>query len=369
MDLPSRLDLYALARAFVQQTATRIDPSVVDVAGSDLNIIVGSGSVVADAVSKQIAYQTNRLFLDGAENEDLDRYVWDRYQITRNGAYGALVTVRIYRDSNAAGAGKVPSGTQLISLSGSVYATTQDATFGALDVSTTVFAQAVQAGKATQVGANMIQRFQRPSDLFDPSLKVNNDAAAAGGEDAEDDETLRNRVRNFWITASKGTLGAIAFGAMQVPGVVSATCIESLDPNTAAPARIVLLFIADSSGVASQALAAQVDTALSNWRAAGIDVIIYTSIPQIVPIQLALTFIANVDTVGLTNNIRAAVVAYVNSLPVNAPLTLPDLGAVLSRFRGQGLITSASSIVVPAGDVVPTLGSTLRTTLANVVSS
>lgn len=47
LDLPTRLDLYALGRDYVIQRATRIDPSQVDVQGSDVNVVVGSASYVA----------------------------------------------------------------------------------------------------------------------------------------------------------------------------------------------------------------------------------------------------------------------------------------------------------------------------------
>lgn len=365
-DFPSRLDLFALGRDYVLQRATRIDPEQVNVDGSDVNIIVASSSQIGFALVLQLAQRVNSLLLDGAIGEDLDRYAFDRYQLTRKGASAAVGTVRFFRTAVTAGAGSVPIGTRLQTLTGVEYITTTQATFGATDFDATASVRAVEAGKVTQVGANQIRRIASPAALFDPSLQVNNDAAMAGGEDAEDDDTFRERIRDFFSTVRRGTLSAIEFGATVVAGVVSAQAIEALDPNTGNPARVVNLYIADGSGVASAALGAQVRASLEDFRAAGITVLTSTSLPQIVEIQLDLTFRAGVDTTTLAENIRAAVVEFVNSLPVNGTLYRAQLFSVLQRFQADGLIPDQNAIAAPAGDLVPAVGQTLRTTLSNV---
>lgn len=365
-DLPTRLDLYALGRDYVTQRAQKIDPAQVDIEGSDVNIFVGVASVIGDQIIKQLGFRAAALTLDGADDEDLDRYALDRYQLPRKGASPALGTERIFRTSVAAGAGTVPIGTKMVSNTGFEYITTTTASLGAGDFTTSANVRAVEAGKATQVGANAITRFSTPGGLFDPSLQCINDAPTAGGEDAEDDETFRNRIRDFWRTARRGILAAIEFGALTVPGVVSAQAIEVLTEG-AQPARLVTLFISDSTGVASDALAQQVQTALNDFRAAGIQVLISTSLPLIVDIQLRLTFRANVDTLTLTDDIRSAVVAFVNSLPVNGSLQVLQLGSVLQRFAEDGLIPNLGTLVSPTGDLIPATGQTIRTTTANVV--
>ena len=225
--------------------------------------------------------------------------------------------------------------------------------------------RASQAGKATQVGANAIVQIANVGSLFDQTIKVNNDAATAGGEDPEDDDTFRNRIRAFWLSARRGILAAIVEGATSVPGVVSAVAIESLN-SFGQPARVVNLYISDSSGVASQALARQVSATLDDWRAGGIAVLVFTSLPQLVNLVFSLTFQGGVDTISLTQAVQAAVVEFVNSLPVNGTLYVGQLFSVLQRFASAGLVINQSSIVAPAGDLVPTLGQTLRTLPQNV---
>lgn len=365
-DLPTRLDLYALGRNYVVTRAKRIDPKKVDVLGSDVNIFVGSQSIVAGALIDQLAQAINRLLLDGCQDEDLDRYALDRYDLERKGASPALGTVRFYRSSTALGGGSVPIGTKLNTSGNVEYVTVTVATFGALDTQATADVRAVQAGKVTEVGRNTIRKIEQPQLLWDGTLEVTNDDPTAGGEDREEDDDFKARIRDFWNTARRGILAAIAFGAKTVPGVVSAQAIEALTTGNQ-PARVVNLYIADSSGVASNALAKQVAVALEDYRAGGIAVIIYNSIPLITNLSFFLQFQANVDTSTLTENIRAAIVEFVNSLPVNGTLYVSDLYSVLRRFVPDGLIVGQNSIVTPAGDLVPPIGQTIRTTTANVL--
>jgi len=245
------------------------------------------------------------------------------------------------------------------------YELVMDATFAPTDlVVRGVPARAIQAGKDYQVGTGQLVRFQ--SQPFDGTITVTNPEPAAGGEDAEDDDTYRERIRDFWQTAQRGTLAAIEFGARTVPGVVSAMATEALtsDPR---PARVVNLYIADSSGVASAALGAAVQQALDEFRAGGISVVIANSIPQIVDVQLYLTFVANTDTTVLTQVIRANVTEYINSLGVGETLYRAGIFSVLQRFASAGLIVSQDTVVIPTGDLVPGTGQTLRTRLENVV--
>lgn len=364
-DLPSRLDLYAIGRDYVRSRAERIDPAQIDVEGTDVNIFVGSGAVVAASLVKQLAYSVGRLLLDGCENEDLDRYAWDRYNLTRKGAANARGTIRIYRLAATVGAGTVPIGTKVTSLTGIEYVTTTTATFGASDVSTTCKVRAVQAGKAFQVGKNYLRKLDA-AGLFDPSLVANNDDPMAGGEDAEQDDDFKNRIRNFWLTARRGILSAIEYGALAVPGVTSAQAIEVLSGDDNSPARLVMLYISDSSGVASDVLASDVNNSLLEYRCGGINVIINLSMPEISTIVLRLTFRSSVDTLLLTEDIRGAVVEFVNSLAVNGTQYIRELGVVLSRFIPDGLIMNEGTIVSPLGDVVPSVGKTLRTTMDDV---
>lgn len=363
----TRLDLYSIGRNVILTKARRIEPDTVDRLGSDANIFIGSVSFMAAAVSRQLAKGLGAQSLRNALNDDLDRWLWDRYQETRKTAAAASVTLEFVRPNANAGIGEIPDKTKILTTTGIEYVTTTSASFGASQLLATAQARAVNAGKTFQVGRNFLRRFERQDQLFDPTITVNNPQPAAGGEDREDDPTVKDRMRDFWPTLRRGTKGAIEFGARSIPGIASASAREVLTAN-ATPARVVELLIADSSGVASESLAAAVYTGLDEYRACGIAVIPSLSVPQIVPVRLRLAFLAGVETSTLTLIVRAAVSEFINSLGANQTLVRADLFSVMSRYKARGLVVSETSIVEPAGDVIPAAGRTLRTTLANVTT-
>lgn len=369
-EILSRLDLYDVGRQYLVSRATKIDPAIVDVEGSDANLIIGASSFMGQAVSRQVADQLGSQFLDaGLSDSDLDRLVLDRYsgEVVRKGAAAPVVPLQLSRASAAKGAGTVPINTKLISKNGTEYVTLAPASFDALQLDgVSVDARAVQAGLIYQVGRNQIQRFDDSSLLWDPSLLVNNADPAAGGADRETNDDLIARARAFWPSARRGILQAIVQGAVAVPGVDSASAVEVLTTGNR-PARVVQLYVADATGTCNATLAAIVQKSLLEYRAGGISVIISSSLPQIVGVQLALTFQVGVDTVTLSTNIRNAVLTFINSLGVNQPLYRSDLAAVLSRFKEVGLIATNGTVVSPAGDVVPDPGRTLRARLDDVV--
>ncbi len=365
LDLPSRLDLYAIGRQYLQERSLHLTPGIVDVEGSDANVIVGSQSFIANACVLHLADRVAALTLDGAFGEDLDRWAWNQFRLPRKGASASVGVGRFFRTSLAAGLGAVPIGKKLSSLTGVEYVTTSVATFGVNSYFASCSVRSTSAGRNRNLGRNQLRTVLTPGDLWDPSLQITNDDPTAHGDDREEDGDFKVRIRGFWKAARRGTLGAIAFGGRQVPGIASADAVEVLDP-TGRPARVVTLAIADGSGVASRAIAAEVDAELLEWRAGGIAVITTTSLPQIVAVVLQLVFRAGIETSTLSETIRASSLGYINSLGVNEPLYRGQLSALLSRYKDSGLIPQASTIVEPAGDLIPDPGKTLRTTLGNV---
>src|SRR5580692_692795 len=105
MDLLSRLDLFNVGANFLNQRAIKIDPNQVFILGSDANLFVGATSVVADTINSQLLYAIASLLLDSATGEDLDRYAWDRYRLTRKDANAAVVDVTISRPNANNGPG------------------------------------------------------------------------------------------------------------------------------------------------------------------------------------------------------------------------------------------------------------------------
>lgn len=365
MDTPSRFDLYQLGREYLLTRATKIQRSVVDTEGSDANLFVGATSFMAGAVSTHLASRLSAHFARSAINEDLDRLLVDRWTLPRKGASPPVGSVRFYRATSAGGGGTIPVAFKVGTDDGIEYITTSPAIFSASSLFATANVRATRAGDTQQVGRNRIIRISQPDQLFDPSIKVNNDEPTAGGEPRESDDDYRVRGLNAPRAAARGTLSAIQSGAVTTPGVMSALATEALDGDLR-PARVVLLNIADGSGIASRALGLEAARNLNDYRAGGIAVIPMLSTPFLINVRLHLAFIAGVDSSVLGNNVRLAVLAYVNSLPTGAALYRSNLNAVLARYQSSGLLPTESSILEPVGDVYPPAGRTIRTTDAQV---
>ena len=365
-DLPSRLDLYESGRRVFIGRARRIEPTIVDVAGSDANLFVGSTSYMAHAVLRAHVEGLTNLFGDSCDDDEkLDRLYFDRYRELRKGASAAVAAVVLTRPNSDAGAGTIAIGRKFSTATGVDYYATTPAVFGSGDLLASCNAKATQAGKEFQVGRHAINGFSDRSGLFDTTITVDNPDPAAGGEPRETNDQFKARMEHFWESARRGVLPAIEYASKLVPGVDSAHAFTSTTVE-GYPARAVVDYIADSSGVSNSALIDLVRVQLDEWAAAGIYVAVITGQPEIPSLVLRLAFKGNVDTRGIAEQIRGAMVGFVNSLGVDMPMLHGELVAVLTRYKSVGLIATDDTIVAPAGDLYPEPGHTFRIRAENV---
>ena len=363
-DLPTRATLFAigrdelLRRAENRPTGRRITPEEIDTPGSDINLLMAGSSVMGEEVVRQSAQCITDLTLDGAEGPALDRWVADRYStaVVRKTATPALVQLTLTRTSGGA-AGTYEAGSTLVTPGGTRFITDGPAAFPVgSNGPITVNARAVDAGLGGNVAAGTITRFVTAP--FDLTMSVTNSTFASGGADTESDAALRSRARLFFLQARRGTLGAIEFGALTVPGVVQATAEEGVD-GAGRLTGVIRLFIADANGQANLLLVERVRIALLEFRAGGIQVDTSGATPVFEEIQFALAFQANVDTSAAFEQVRALTVARVNQL---APNEVLDRSLLFEVARSvAGVIVRDSAVPVPAGDIVPAQGQIIRT--------
>lgn len=366
-DLPTRADYFrigadeVLIRSAARPPGQRLTSEQVFTEGSDINIVIASASALAEEITRQLAVRLAALFLDGATGEDLDRLVADRFSptIVRKSATPALATVEFSRISGALPAVSIPAGTRLRSASGIEFETTVAVALAAASTGpVSASAQCRQAGIAGNVAAGAIN--QIVSTLTDPSVIVVNPAVAAGGDETESDARLRARARDFFRTARRGTLAAIEFGALTVPGVRQATAIEEVD-SLGNPTGRVSLYVADALGQANAALVLAVRAALLEYRSAGVIVDISSATPLFVPITFNLRFSAGTDTTAAFAQVQAATISAVGALAPSQTLPVSLLFSVARSV--PGVIVLDDAIVAPVGDLVPAPGQVIRTRL------
>lgn len=377
-DLPTFNDLMRVARDEILTRSSRISRDAVEREGMDANILVAAACAAGDEVVSQLAKLSAGLYLDSAKDVALDRLVFDRYGLVRKPAAASLGSVQFSSPIVAPATFTIPIGTKLGTPDGRQFITIEEplflvSTFGPV----TCGVRSVLAGANQNAATGQITSIITAIPSSPTGFRVTNPFATAGGDDAETDDSLRDRARRFFTTVRRGTLGALEEAALGVAGVRKAAAFEVIDA-LGRPARMVQLVVTDSFTeqfidystvparyqTQSQVLAAEVFNALADVRPAGIFVQVIVANVVLQPVQLALTFTAgaNVNTAALTA--RAAITTYINSLAPGQSFVYADALAVLTAV--PGLSRTASSIASPAGSVAVKPLQVLRTSLGLV---
>lgn len=354
-DLPNRNELFQVGRRSITISADRrrINPATVDVAGSDLNLLIGAGSLMGETIVARLASCLAGLFIDTSFNDKLDRLAFDRFGLTRKSAAPATVDLTFTRPlPGVPTPGVYPAGSLVQTPQGTQFSLDADVVFG--NFTTTVSsarATATVAGTSANVASNIITQFSTPP--FDPTLTITNPQGAAGGAESENDTEFKGRIRDFFPSVRRGVLSALSFGARTVPGVSVATAIEltnTFGPDIV-PAAIVQLIIADANGGASPGLIQRVKDALLDYRALGIPVFVIGGNVLYQNIEWTLAFQPGIDTTQAREDVRSVTVAVAQLLPPGATLFRSSLIAAAKTV--PGVIINDASLIEPAGDVIP----------------
>jgi uncharacterized phage protein gp47/JayE len=371
-ELPTREDYFqigaqeVLRRGEARSPNQRITREVIFAEGTDTNLLLAATSAMADEATRHLALRMAALFLDSAEDEDLDRLVADRYspEIVRKQPSQALVTLTFTRaiPPSSGALVSVPTGTKIRTATGVEFETTTPVVFPLNGTGPySAEAKARLAGPTGNVAAGTITQFSAAP--LDAAIQVTNSAIAAGGALLESDDSLRERARGYFRNARRGTLGAIETGALSVLGVTSATAFESVDAN-GNPSGFVSVYIADANGQANELLARRVRDALLEYRAGGVVVTVLTSVPLLLGIAYVIGFVAGTDTLAAAQQLRELTVATVNGLAPGEVLPLSLLQSIARSVPGA--IVLQGSVTLPVGDLTPGASEVIKTALTRV---
>lgn len=371
-DLPTRTELFnvfadaVLSRARSRSTGRQITAAEVFSPGSDVNLIAVGVSAVAEEVVRQNAIGLRDLTY-GARGEQLDRVIAERTnnRLPRKKAAASRAVLTLARPTGTFGGFTYPAGAIVSTPGGVRFATVSAGVFAGASVGpVTIYAKAVNAGTAGNVAAGSITQKLTPSD--DPTMIVTNVGEATGGDASETDAAYVARAIAYPSALVRGTLPALETGALTVAGVRGASAIEETDPLSGSLTGRTLLYIADVNGQANAALIADVVLVLREYRVGGLPVTVIGGVPFYQTIQYHLGFLSGVDTVLAFDQVRAITVARVNQGSPNGTLYRSLLFECARAV--PGVVVAADAITVPAGDVVPAVGSgqTIKTSTSLV---
>lgn len=352
MAAPSFDDLYDLGKA----EALLRRPDLFLAPGDVSDFLLAAAAAMADKNTQYSSALFKKTFLDGAEGDDLTELCSDHFNVNRSEATAAQVTLDFARPTDTAGAGVLAAGFTVSTVedaSGERQEYTIDAAvnFGAADLGPiSVLATAVDAGRDANVAAGTIVNLV--DSPFDGSITVTNLAAAAGGNEEESDEQLRERVRQYPDTLRRGTLAALEFGALQVPSVRVATASES--------DGIATVFVTDDSGGSTAQMVNDVVDELENWRCAGSVVSVVGGTLLSIDVTVELILVGGISVAEIQQDVIDAITGRMAKLAVGdgtstSPGILRDeqihqavLGVDPDRIIGVEITLPASFPVVPA---------------------
>lgn len=181
------------------------------------------------------------------------------------------------------------------------------------------------AGTVGNIPANVLDIMQSPIANV---RTVNNPAAFQTGQDQEPLEEQRSRFASFIKSLSRGTVPAIEYGARTVDEV-SGVFIEEETGR-------INVYAHDRNGNLPDAVKTKIETAMFEYRPAGIPVRIYPVTRRAIDVNVTVT-LTNKAAVTETFKTRIAeeISRYLNNMKTSQSLVLSDLSSVIKYLDRQ----------------------------------
>ena len=319
----------------------------------------------------QVLQTTRAATSNGA---DLDSWVAD-FGLVRLPATAAAGVVTLARFAPVTAA-LVPAGTLLRTSDGSQsFAVQSDAgnaawsavqngfVLGAGVASISVPVLAAAAGSAGNVQAGAIGLIAAAVPGVDT---VTNALPLAGGLDAESDVALRARFAGFIAALSRATPAAVGNAVASVQQGLQFTVQENSNGAAYQPGCFVVT-VDNGSGAPPAALLDAVSAAIESVRPVGS---LWTvRAPVVVPVAIGMTIVTapGVAHAPVTAQVAAALIGFVDALPVGAALPWSRLAQV--AYDASAAVANVTGVLLngAALDVVPGAGGVVKCASVTVI--
>lgn len=245
----------------------------------------------------------------------------------------------------------IPAGTVCLNAVGVRYETVQEAALAAGETFADVPAQAVEAGAAGNTAADTVLFLSAPPAGI---VSCSNPTAFAGGEDAEDDETLRGRILDSYQRLPNGANAAFyETEAMLYPGVAAARAV-----GRARGIGTVDVYVATTAGVPEEALCQEIQAALERKREIAVDVQVKAPAVQTVDIDVGVHLSTGETLEAAEKAVETVLRAYFTGARLGCAVPLSELYALLNGLNGIAgyRILSPVDDVAVSVSVLPVLG-------------
>lgn len=354
MDIPTKTELFEkMIEEAVAFHNGNITESTMRQEGTDVNSLLMAGVALGDEICYQIYQAIKNSNPQTAEDEDLDKLLFDWFGLTRLAASSAQVELTFARTGITSGS--LPAGMIVSTNNNVAFAIDDNLNFTSVDLSGSIIATAVLAGTDGNVAASSIYIMTQPT--WDNTFTVTNINRASGGRAQETDAQFRRRAAEYWTSQQKGTSDAIIFGAKQVAGVTDVYLSESSiasDQN----ARFVQLVVTDSSGGSNDLFVSNVQNEIENWRACGVWVEVLGGEAVNVTINLTYDYKAGYNETTVDAAVKKALINYVNSRKLNESVYPDVMKSIVEKVSG---VFGNVVIITPSATIIPTYYQILKT--------
>lgn len=202
------------------------------------------------------------------------------------------------------------------------YVTTEDEEISPGNVLVSVYAEAEQAGTASNIGKGFATV---PVSVPAEIESVTNREAFADGEDEESDDELRERIKRSYLNQSNGTNAAYYEQlALSVEGITKVGVVGRVRGN-----GTVNVYVCGKNSAASDAAVAKAQMLMSIGRELNVDVLVQKAQFLSVPLDVIVYAVSGYSKAEVRSACQKAFEDYVYSLPVGGKLYLSALGAGL----------------------------------------
>lgn len=365
-------DFYNLGLAAA--TTANTDLSVND--GDIVDFLLSAAAAMADFCDQERAEDHKNSSVDGAEEDELTELADDHYDIDRQPATAATVTLSFSRpfDAGAEPAGSLLAGFECSTVTDQVgdsvrFVTDVDVNFALAQLGPI----AVQATAILTGPDGNVDQTGRVTTLidtaFDSSIAVTNTTVAAGGNVEESDPEVRIRIRDRPKSLRRATRAALVTGALVVPEVRVASATENLTAGT------VTVSVSDASGNSNAEMINDVILEEENWRALGIPLSVVGGVRVVADVTVQLTLTDGAALTGLSTPVSDSVSGEIDKL-TQGDILYDTIMTTAARNVSPELIRdvnitalSIDGTPVPVTDYTPLVNELIRAGTITVTSA
>ena len=173
---------------------------------------------------------------------------------------------------------------------------------------------------------------------------VHNDAAFAGGADAESDVALRARFSLFMDSRSKATVAAIQNAIVSTQQGLRWLLTENEDPSGARRPGFFTITLDDGSGAPPPSLLTAVSRAVDAVRPIGTMFAVVPPVITNVTVHLSLEYAPAAPSAVVQQSVVSAISQFINALPMGAGLPVSRL-AQLAYDADPGVLNVTNILV------------------------